>query len=115
MFNQKIINLIVSSNRKPFEITISTCNGQFIGRKNIRSDTARFCLATNACCLKISGKYQNETIFGPAQQDHDRRRGEDRPHRDRHTQYLRPSDALPHGRRFSAAYHQETPPEIHHL
>ena len=46
----------------PFEITISTCNGQFIGRKNIRSDTAKFCLVTNACCLKISGKYQNETI-----------------------------------------------------
>ena len=62
MLNKKTINLTVSSPKTPFELTISTCDGFFIARKTILSNSARFCLLTNACCLRLSARYQNQTI-----------------------------------------------------
>ena len=58
----KTINLIVNSSNAPFTLTISTCSGFFIARRTIVSNSARFCLKTNACCLRFSAKYQNQTI-----------------------------------------------------
>lgn len=62
MFNLKIINLIVSSSTTPYELTISTCDGNFIARRTINSTSVRFCLYTNACCIKFTAKYRNQTI-----------------------------------------------------
>ena len=61
MQNFKTISLTVLSNKYPFELTISTCSGLFIARRQITS-ASRFCLRTNACCLRLVGQYQNQTI-----------------------------------------------------
>ena len=61
MPNFKTISLTVSSNKYPFSFTISTCSGFFIAKRTITS-ASRFCLRTNACCLRLVGKYQNQTI-----------------------------------------------------
>ena len=62
MTNFKTVNLIVSSSQTPFEITISSCSNNFISRRKVFSNSSSFCLCTNACCLKVSGKYNNQII-----------------------------------------------------
>ena len=58
----KHVNLTVFSSNTPYELTIATCNGQFIARRTVSSNPTSFCLCTNACCIKLIAKYQNETI-----------------------------------------------------
>ena len=58
----KNANLTIFSSKTPFELTIATCNGQFITRKAINLNPSSFCLCTTACCIKLIAKYKNETI-----------------------------------------------------
>ena len=58
----KKINLIIFSSNTPYQLTISTCQGQFIAKKNISTNPVKYCLCTTSCCLKLSAKYQNQTI-----------------------------------------------------
>ena len=59
----KYVNLTIFSSKTPYDLNISTCNGQFIAKKKPISNPLSFCLCTTACCLKLIAKAQNETII----------------------------------------------------
>ena len=61
MFFKKV-NLNIFSSSIPYEITISDFSGCFIERRIINTNFYSFCLCTNACGIRLSGRYLTQVI-----------------------------------------------------
>ena len=58
----KNLRLNFFSSNIPCKITISTCDGNLIAQKTINSNFYSFCVCTNACCIFVQAKFNNQAI-----------------------------------------------------